>query len=66
MPDNSSLGLSKSEMETMPFSSPIWQRKDCALARYNRDSDPRKMLFPVIVGGEAFKYPVFPARLLGR
>ena len=48
MPDNSSLGLSKSKMETTPFFVADLTEKNCALC---------KMLFPVTVGDEALKYP---------
>ena len=45
-------------METTPFFvADLIEKKVAPYARHNKDSDPRKMLFPVIVGDEALKYP---------
>ena len=58
MPDNSSLELSKSKMETTPFFvADLTEEMFAPYARQNDDIDPRKMLFLVIVGDEVFKYP---------
>ena len=57
MPDTSNLGLSKSKMQTTPSSLPIYREKVAAYARDNADSNPGKMLFPVIFDDEALKYP---------
>ena len=68
MPDNSSLGLSKSKIETALLRRRFDRAKVAPYVRHNEDIDPRKMLFPVIVGDEVLIYPfgraVRPARLL--
>ena len=58
MPDNSSLGLSSRKWKRRPSSSPIDKEMVALYARHNEDSDQRKVLFPMIVGDEALKYPL--------
>ena len=59
MPDNTRLGLSKSKIETKPFFvADLTETLLGPYARHNEGSDPRKMLFPVIVSDKALFVPL--------